>query len=58
MIETFATRKDIDINVVFTHNGKKMKVTIPAGYDMYSILDEYGYCGFLRLLSIFGGTEL
>ena len=58
MIETFATRKDIDINVVFTHNGKKMKVTIPAGYDMNSLLDENGYCGFLRLLSILGGTEL
>ena len=58
MIGKIATRPDLDVNVVFTYLGKKMKITIPAGYDVNSLLDENGYCGFLRLLSILGGTEL
>ncbi len=58
MIETFATRSDIDINVVFTFNGRKIKVTIPAGYNLASLLDENGYCGYLRLLALLGGTDL
>lgn len=58
MIAAIASRPDIDINVVFTYGGKKLKVTIPAGYDVNSLLDEYGYCGFLRLMSILGSTEL
>lgn len=58
MIAAIASRPDIDVNVVFTYGGKKLKVTIPAGYDVKSLLDEYGYCGFLRLMSILGSTEL
>ena len=58
MIQAFASRPDIDINVVFTYGGKKLKVTIPAGYDVNKLLDENGYCGFLRLMSILGSTEL
>ncbi len=51
-------RPDIDVNIVFYYGGKQMKVTIPAGYDLNSLLDEHGYCGFLRLMSILGGTEI
>ena len=58
MIEAIAARSDIDVNVVFTYGGKRLKVTIPAGYDVNSLLDEGGYCGFLRLMSILGSTEL
>lgn len=58
MIQAFASRPDIDVNVVFTYGGKKLKVTIPAGYDVNKLLDENGYCGFLRLMSILGSTEL
>ncbi|MBP3242180.1 MAG: hypothetical protein J6M92_16815 [Oribacterium sp.] len=58
MIEAIAARSDIDVNVVFTYGGKKLKVTIPAGYDVRSLLDEHGYCGFLRLMAILGSTEL
>ncbi len=58
MIQAFASRSDIDINVVFTYGGKKLKVTIPAGYDVNKLLDDNGYCGFLRLMSILGSTEL
>lgn len=58
MIAAFAARPDIDVNVVFTYNGKKMKVVIPAGYDVKTLLDSNGYCGFLRLMALLGGTEL
>ena len=58
MIQAFASRPDIDINVVFTYGGKKLKVTIPAGYEVNKLLDDNGYCGFLRLMSILGYTEL
>jgi len=58
MIEAIAARPDIDVNVVFTYGGKRLKVTIPAGYDVNSLLDKGGYCGFLRLMSILGSTEL
>lgn len=58
MISAIASRPDIEVNVVFTYQGKKMKVTIPAGYDVNKLLDENGYCGFLRLMSILGGTTL
>ena len=58
MIEALSARPDIDVNIVFYYGGKQMKVTIPAGYDLNSLLDENGYCGFLRLMSILGGTEI
>ena len=58
MIEAFASRPDIDVNVVFTYNGKRLKVVITAGYDVRSLLDSNGYCGFLRLMSILGSTEI
>lgn len=58
MIEAFAKRSDIDINVVFTYLGRKIKITIPAGYNVLTLLDENGYCGFLRLLQLLGGTDL
>ena len=58
MIEAISARSDIDVNVVFTYGGKKLKVTIPAGYDVRSLLDANGYCGFLRLMAILGASEL
>ncbi len=58
MIEAIEARPDIDVNVVFTYGGKKLKVTIPAGYNVRSLLDASGYCGFLKLLAVLGATEL
>lgn len=58
MIEAIAARSDIDVNVVFTYGGKKLLVVIPAGYNVKSLLDSNGYCGFLRLLAILGGKEI
>lgn len=58
MLETFAQKGDIDIEVLFTYGGKKLRVVIPAGYDIHKLLDEKGYCGYLRLAKILGATEV
>ncbi len=58
MIEVFAERSDVAINIVFKHDGVKKRVVIPAGYDVRSLLDENGYCGFLKLAEILGFTIL
>lgn len=57
MIEAIAARPDIDVNVVFMYGGRKIKVRIPAGYNVRSLLDSNGYCGFLRLLSLLGEAD-
>ncbi|SFP61028.1 hypothetical protein SAMN04487928_104152 [Butyrivibrio proteoclasticus] len=58
MVEALSARSDIDVNVVFNYDGKRYKVVIPAGYDMKSLLDKNGYCGFLRLLAVLGGETI
>ncbi len=55
MLEAFARKSNIDLEVLFPIGGRKMKVIIPAGFDINKLLDEKGYCGFLRLLAILGG---
>ncbi|WP_026521196.1 InlB B-repeat-containing protein [Butyrivibrio sp. VCB2001] len=56
IIEAMAERNDVSYIIVFKHDGFKKKVVIPAGYDVQSLLDENGYCGFLRLAAILGFT--
>ena len=58
MMEAFASRPDVDVNVMFTYNGVRYLVTIPAGYNVKSLLDSKGYCGYLRLMSILGGVTI
>ena len=58
MIETLASRNDISVNVVFKYNGQKILVVIPAGYNVKDLLDENGYCGFLRLADRLGFTVI
>ena len=55
MLETFAKRSNVDMQVLFPLGSKKISITIPAGYDINKLLDKKGYCGFLRLLAILGG---
>ena len=58
MIAAMAARPDVAYNIVFKHDGVKMRIVIPAGYDVKSLLDEHGYCGFLRLATLLGFTVL
>lgn len=58
MMDAIAARNDIDVNVVFNYGGRRYKVVIPAGYNVKSLLDSNGYCGFLRLLALLGGEVI
>ena len=58
MIEAIASNPTIDVEVLFTYNGQKVRVVIPAGYDVRTLLDSNGYCGFLRLASILGSQTV
>ncbi len=54
MLQAFAERGDIDLELIFTYNGQKMRIVIPRGTDIHRLLDANGYCGFLRLAGILG----
>ena len=56
IIEAMAERPDASYTIVFKDAGVKKKVVIPAGFDVLSLLDENGYCGFLRLAAMLGFT--
>ena len=58
MINAIASNPTIDVEVLFTYNGQKLRVVIPAGYDVSKLLDEKGYCGFLRLASLLGSQVI
>ncbi|MBE5836990.1 MAG: hypothetical protein E7303_03515 [Butyrivibrio sp.] len=59
MVQAFAQRPDVAISIVFKNKeGQKLKVTIPAGYPVTTLLDENGYCGYMHLVDIFGATVL
>jgi hypothetical protein len=58
MLEAFTERGDIDIELTFPYNGKTIRVFIPRGTDIEKLLDEKGYCGYLRLIAILGFEEL
>ena len=45
-----------DVTILYTYEGEKYSVTIPAGYDIMSLVNEEGYCGFLNLAAHLGAT--
>lgn len=49
--------KSAAITINYKYKGIDYTVTIPAGSDLLSLLDENGYCGFRYLDQIFGGSE-
>ena len=56
MVDALATRPDVSVQIVFPKDKtgtENYSVTIPAGYDVSSLVDENGYCGFMYLNSIF-----
>lgn len=57
MVDALATRPDVSVQIVFPKDktgAESYSVTIPAGYDVNSLVDANGYCGFMYLNSIFG----
>jgi hypothetical protein len=54
MLEAFAKRANVNLEVIFPVKGKLLRVVVPAGCNINNLLDEKGYCGFERLASILG----
>ncbi|WP_034443191.1 hypothetical protein [Butyrivibrio sp. AE2032] len=56
ILEAFDEKGDIDIELFFPESNaadsRQMRAFIPRGVDIEVLLDEKGYCGFLRLASI------
>lgn len=61
VIEALKNRQDVTTTVNFKYKGTAYTFTIPAGYgseQLDGLLDENGYCGFMYLVSVFGGQEI
>ena len=58
MLEAFANKGNVYMEVLFPLGKSKIRVVIPAGYDISKLLDKKGYCGYLRLLALIGGEVL
>ncbi len=56
MLEELAKRPDLTLEVSFPYGGEQVEVAVPEGYDVLSLLDENGYCGFLYLNAVFGAN--
>ena len=54
MFEALASRPDVTLELSFPYAGENYETVVPAGADVMSVLDENGYCGFLKVLSVFG----
>ena len=57
MLDAFAKKGNIDLEIVFPVGRDNYMVVIPAGFDVSKLPDNKGYCGFLRLLAIVGGNK-
>ena len=58
LAEKVTSMKEVDITVKYGYQGKKYEVTIPAGSDIVSLLDENGFVGFRYLDAVFGGRKI
>lgn len=61
VIEALKNRQDVTTTINFRYKGVTYTFTIPAGYgseQLDGLLDENGYCGFMYLVSVFGGQEI
>lgn len=61
VIEALKNRQDVTTTVNFKYKGTAYTFTIPAGYgseQLDGLLDENVYCGFMYLVSVFGGQEV
>lgn len=53
-----SARADIAVTINYKYQGKYYTVTIPAGADVMSLINEEGFCGFRNLDAAFGGSEI
>lgn len=61
VMEALKARQDVTVIVNFKYEGAYYTFTVPAGYGadrLEALPDENGYCGFMYLVTVFGGTGI
>lgn len=58
IIDALSQRPDVTLVTNYRYNHVDYTVTIPAGYEVDTLLDENGYCGFRHLDQVLGGSEI
>ncbi|MBD5393197.1 MAG: hypothetical protein HDR71_02780 [Lachnospiraceae bacterium] len=58
VMDALLQRPDVTLVTNYRYNNVDYTVTIPAGYEADTLLDENGYCGFRYLDKVFGGSEV
>lgn len=48
----------MDLTINYIYENLHYTVTIPAGADLTSLMDENGYIGFRQLDTAYGGRQL
>lgn len=51
-------KSNLPVTITFVYGHTRYTVTIPAGANVLSLVDENGYCGFLNLGAHYGYTEV
>lgn len=54
VVDALLQRPDVTLVTNYRYKNVDYSVTIPAGYDVSTLLDENGYCGFRHLDQIMG----
>ncbi len=58
MVQALLARGGAEISFFYLINGVTYKMTIPAGYDLASIVEYGGGISFAKLVSVFGSTAI
>lgn len=58
VMDMLMQRPDVTLVTNYRYNHVDYTVTIPAGYEVNTLVDENGYCGFRYLDLVLGGSEV
>ena len=58
VMDMLIQRPDVTLVTNYRYNHVDYTVTIPAGYEVNTLVDENGCCGFRYLDQVLGGSEV
>ena len=58
VMDALSQRPDVTLVTNYRYNHIDYTVTIPAGYEVDTLLDENGYCGLRHLDQVINGSEI
>lgn len=56
--DSFTQNSKADLTIIYAYEGSRYAITIPAGTDLSSLVDENGYLGFAYLATLYPTVEL